>query len=320
MIRVRFPARPRPPSVNMDYLRPFLTEFEHIENVRCVGPGEEADLSFLIPGNCKVSVLLDQSDVHSNLPIDICDKLLNQKMVDYVVRKGIPIEKLTPSKVWPTRPDKVAMVDDYGIWAPSFFNKPMREFSQRLKRAKVHVVPISIPESFFYYSKEKTLDVYFAGAIVFWYPYREDFLNIVRQLSDVKSLLNGYTNRQMYKACVTQEMFDKQLMDYADNLRRAKITFADGGIFNYPLRKHFEAMGCGCLLMCPMPEYGKELGFIDGETFVEADPSNFEEKLRYYLANDRERIRITDNAYSLFRDQYTCKASALSILREFCSA
>jgi|GEM_PF-6193153 len=58
------------------------------------------------------------------------------------------------------------------------------------------------------------------------------------------------------------------------------------------------------------------MGFVDGINMIVVDENNFMEKLKYYLAHEKERKVITSNAYQLYRERYTCRKSARSLLKQ----
>ena len=80
--------------------------------------------------------------------------------------------------------------------------------------------------------------------------------------------------------------------------------------------KYFEAPACKTLLLAePVPDI-LELGFKDGVNFVACDKTNFYEKAMYYLKNEKERIRITENGYKFIHDYHTDDARAKNFVKE----
>ena len=95
--------------------------------------------------------------------------------------------------------------------------------------------------------------------------------------------------------------------DYAKAINMSKIFVTSGGWYNAVLQKHLEILGSHTLLMCPFPKYGKELGFQDKVNMVEFEPdcSDLLGKVKYYLAHNEERDRITDDGYKFVRKNHT---------------
>ncbi|MBB5148313.1 MULTISPECIES: glycosyltransferase family protein [Ureibacillus] len=103
---------------------------------------------------------------------------------------------------------------------------------------------------------------------------------------------------------------------YAKELNRAKIFFTCGSRLQYPVLKYFEAPACKTLLLAePVPDI-LELGFKDGENFVACNQSNFYEKAMYYLKNEKERKRITENGYQFIHTKHTNDVRAKEFVQE----
>lgn len=92
---------------------------------------------------------------------------------------------------------------------------------------------------------------------------------------------------------------------YAKELNRSKMFFTCGSDLQYPVLKYFEAPACKALLLAePVPDI-LDLGFKDGENFVACTQTNFYEKAMYYLKNEEERKRITENGYNFIHTYHT---------------
>lgn len=103
---------------------------------------------------------------------------------------------------------------------------------------------------------------------------------------------------------------------YAKELNRAKIFFTCGSRLQYPVQKFFEAPACKTLLLAePVPDI-LELGFKDGENFVACNQSDFYEKAMYYLKNEEERKRITENGYRFIHSKHTNDVRAKEFVAE----
>lgn len=96
--------------------------------------------------------------------------------------------------------------------------------------------------------------------------------------------------------------------NYAKELNRAKIFFTcgsrheTGGI---AVLKFFEALACKTLLLAESNDDIIELGFKDGENFVACTVDDLAEKAKFYLNNNRERQRITENGYRFVHAEHT---------------
>jgi hypothetical protein len=103
-------------------------------------------------------------------------------------------------------------------------------------------------------------------------------------------------------------------INYAKELSRAKIFVTCDSIEKLPIMKYFECLACKTLLMGTGSEELKELGFIDGETYVEVDEHNVLEKVTYYLERDEERKQIVENGYNLVAERHSVEKRVQELL------
>lgn len=126
-----------------------------------------------------------------------------------------------------------------------------------------------------------------------WYRHmREEALQAVRALpSSAKTVCQGKVPREQY----IKELF------------QSRICFSPFG-YGEVCWRDFEAIFSGSLLLKPDMSHLKcypEI-FIPNETYValEWDLSNFQSIVKYYLSNEKERLRITRNAFELLHDYF----------------
>jgi len=92
---------------------------------------------------------------------------------------------------------------------------------------------------------------------------------------------------------------------YARELNRAKIFLTCDSLFHYPVTKYFEVPACNTLLMASTSSEIQDLGFIPGVNFVAINENDFEEKARYYLAHEQERLEIASKGYEMVRGRHS---------------
>ncbi|MDD2573893.1 MAG: glycosyltransferase [Bacillota bacterium] len=133
-----------------------------------------------------------------------------------------------------------------------------------------------------------------------WYPFR---VLVLKRMTGVQGFVyhkhpyeTGPENKKIYTG-----------KEYAKEINRAKIFFACGTKFNYPVRKYFEVPACNTLLIAKGNKDLKDLGFVSGKNFVECTDSNFYDLAMYYMKNDMERERIAKNGYNLVHSRHTDK-------------
>ncbi len=306
-MKVKFPNTYRR-YIGTKMYRYLAHAIEENPNLEVVGVNDYSDIAIDINTNTKKSIILDYADPHGVIPDFNVDAIACEKRIKAALKThNITIDQITPSIVWAERKNNTPYIDKvetYDIYATKFLNDVYREFIAKLKRPKHVVIPHGLPIEIFNYGKEKTIDVFMKGASSRWYPFRRKFYNTIQKRDNVFiSHLSGASFKKYHK---TTEQWDTQLAEYANELKASKIILTDSSIFKYPVKKYIEAMACGCLVLADIPDYAEELGYIDGETMVEVNLDNFEEKVDYYLRNEKERKRITDNAYTLYLENYTC--------------
>jgi glycosyltransferase involved in cell wall biosynthesis len=194
---------------------------------------------------------------------------------------------------------------------------------QQLNHAKWLWLPMSVPGEIFHAtgSEDRPVDAFWLGALTWFYPLRMKMtgrlphMGINYQQAPLKTLDVPFLKR----AKKDPSLWDKHQRWYADQLRQAKAMCLCGSIFNYPVQKYFESMACGCLVLAPVPRNANLLGFKDGETMVEVNTENWEDRLRYFLDHEDERRFITDNALDLVRRRFTCEASAGHLIKKLAS-
>lgn len=137
------------------------------------------------------------------------------------------------------------------------------------------------------------------------YPFREA---VLRKMNQVEGFhYHPHPGHLTTRARMVNET-------YAKELNRAEIFFTCGGVFQYPVIKFFEALGCRTLLLAqPNPDI-LELGFQEGKHFVACHSENFFEKAMYYSKNREERERIMDNGYRFVQTNHTNDIRAQQML------
>lgn len=152
------------------------------------------------------------------------------------------------------------------------------------------------------YQLNKDIDYLLLGKITEkHYPLRP---KIVKQMRNKKGFV--YHEHPGYRYFSTEERTRLLVGEnYAKEINRAKIFFTDDLVYKYPIKKYFEVPACNTLLLAPGSNELKDLGFKDGETFVEINESNFYERAVYYLNNKEERIAISKRGYELVNSHHT---------------
>lgn len=169
-------------------------------------------------------------------------------------------------------------------------------------------------------SDEKEYDVAFLGSYrKRIYPLRHEIYNSLPSLCKemkCKYLLSdrppGKTTERRISDLSNEGYFVGE--SYARALAKSKIFIFGNSIFDYPISKYFEVMGCRSLVMADKPQTATELHFESGYNYVEIDRTNWKEKLRYYLDNDDERERIARNGYNTVMKYHNSRVRAKQLV------
>nr|WP_237438609.1 glycosyltransferase [Pseudalkalibacillus hwajinpoensis] len=107
--------------------------------------------------------------------------------------------------------------------------------------------------------------------------------------------------------------------EYAREINRARIFFTCDSNFHYPVLKYFEVLGCRTLLLASGSQELKDLGFIDGKTFVEINQQNFMEKATFYLNEEIISKEIVMNGARLIEEKHSTEIRATQLVQKIIS-
>lgn len=160
--------------------------------------------------------------------------------------------------------------------------------------APVLFMPHSVDLDFFKPRyKDRDHDVIFRGAYdPHVYPLR---CRIVQFLESIKDINHGWKPRPPggYDFADAQ----KEMKEYSHALANSKIFMFGVGRYRKALAKFWEGGACKTMVMADEPYDLEAHHLVPGENFVVINGDNFEEKLRYYLEDEAESLRIVENMY-----------------------
>lgn len=316
-----------PTGLDFSHTRHFFEELAKDPSV--VLADGVVDVSFGA-GPCTRRAILYRADPHSLAlemggdigpllcdEVDLCTVAAGPASAEYIRAKNGWAKDIIVGNPTP----QIPVLDTVDVICPPMRDPYDRILSPRLAHAKVLRTPFSVPSAIFYTvpGNPRPLDVFVNGACGGFYPLRMIMwagLQRAAQEGSLKCMLRPYLTPQDRDVLQDVTRFDAHQMEYADCLRSAKVFPFSPGVCGYPVQKYFEAMACGCLVIAPIPRDATLLGFVDGETMVACDHTDYMDKIRYYVANDAERIRITENAHTLVQRNYTCEAAARILVRK----
>jgi len=160
------------------------------------------------------------------------------------------------------------------------------------------------------YDLKKDIDWLLMGATMGrYYPLREKIhKTMMGQKGFVYHEHPGY--RDIYKNEEKTVFIEER---YAQEINRAKMFFTCGSIYNYPVKKYYEALACKTLLLASSSKELFDLGFIPGVHYVAIDNDNFMDMANYYLHHHEEREKITEQGYNMVHEKYSTAQRATSL-------
>ena len=194
---------------------------------------------------------------------------------------------------------------------------------EKLLKCPIKLFPQSLEPTLFYdYMMPKTYDVVFAGIdIPTFYPLRHKMLVRMEELKREGKITFHSPPHPWYNRKTEaeyEELYQKKGClwkdRYAKFLNSGKMCLFDGGMYNVAISRYMECMATKCLVLAPMPFNGKALGYVDGENMVAVGEHDFEEKMLFYLHDDAERKRITENAYELVQRKHLNNTRVLEFI------
>ncbi|WP_349410289.1 glycosyltransferase family protein [Pseudalkalibacillus sp. SCS-8] len=169
-----------------------------------------------------------------------------------------------------------------------------------------HHVPAEIYRD---YSFEKDIDILMMGSLIpHLYPLRLRMFQKLKLHPGFK-----YFDHPGYKGIPADNRYVTGPR-YAQTMNRAKIFLTCDSIYKFPVLKYYEALACRTLLLASGSAELKDLGFIDKETYVEVNETDFYEKIMFYLKNESERNRIALNGMKLVQQKHTTQIRAKELL------
>ncbi|UFU00035.1 glycosyltransferase [Radiobacillus kanasensis] len=161
------------------------------------------------------------------------------------------------------------------------------------------------------YGLEKDINLLIMGAVNEYYPLRQKIIKAYEGDSDFV-----YHSHPGYRNFNKEEEDEKMIGEkYAKEINRSKIMFTCPSVLHYPVQKYFEALACKTLLLAPTFKELEDLGFIPDYHFVAINEDNFQKKADYYLKDEKERQKITEQGYAFIREKHSIEHRTLQLVQ-----
>lgn len=175
------------------------------------------------------------------------------------------------------------------------------------KGHKARWLPWSVPTDIFKdYGFKRTYDVAVLGAMMNCYPLRTKARKELSRMNNIQLLTMPRPPRDI--RLPSKDAFIHR--NYAQAIAHSKILLFDTQE-GYAIKKYYEGMASGTLVMATNPYFdAKRLHFKDGVNFVQVGLNNYLQKVQFYLNNDKERRRITNNAVNMIKKHHSSEVRA----------
>lgn len=191
-----------------------------------------------------------------------------------------------------------------------------KEFGRRVGAKSFRSWFTASPEVFCPRETEKIYDIGFSGALHGSGKIEGPTRDLRTRIQTILESNNSYNTFWNGSDSVTTRI--KDVSEYSAKINECKIWLSTTGPMLDIGPRYFEVLLSKTLLFCNSMPVQYEGMFVDGDNCVmfENDLSNFEDKLKYYLHNDREREAIAERGYNMVKDKYTWKHMAIQMLDE----
>ena len=172
----------------------------------------------------------------------------------------------------------------------------------------------------YYYPREKKHDVAVLGACGKSYPLRASINgNIVKLCKENKWRLlkppsASYGTSPHTPIGSAEKMSIRAYDDggsvlvggrYAEAMGASDVVLTGTSIYKYPIKRVFEALSSGCVLMSNDPNGADSLGLKDGENYLRITRGNWMQRLEWVLTHQEEMRKIQENGRKLVLERHT---------------
>lgn len=186
------------------------------------------------------------------------------------------------------------------------------EYRKHLPNRKFGWLPHTVNSNLFRnLNLKRPIDVMCAGAgMLSHYPLRYLLFNEIPKMKE----LNVFTSRG----------HNLTFNEYVETINKSKI-FAFGNVnvkvgnsnvLIFAMAKTYEIMACGTLCVMDKPNMAEQLHFIPNKNFVEINKNNFRSRIKYYIANDKERLKIARAGYETVMKYHTIQVRGRELKKQ----
>jgi hypothetical protein len=243
----------------------------------------------------------------------LCDEWL-QKNKDLPLHKLDKTKCLFLNKEYKNLNQKIEFINKNNIQIVFTAHHSFKEWNSRCPNATFYKIPFAYNQDIFTdYQEKKIYDLGFTGNLFNKGPYIGDeimgknFNNVRERIFDKIKTEPFYSNLQML---LGEDVYLKG-KQYGKTINSSKIWICTPSAIDLVGTRFYEIMGCNTLLLAKVIENENIYDglFEEGKHFIgfKDDLSDFTEKVKYYLSNEVERVKITKSAYELVNTKHCWK-------------
>jgi glycosyltransferase involved in cell wall biosynthesis len=197
-------------------------------------------------------------------------------------------------------------------------NKPI-DFSENIDCQFYHC-PAAINTDFAHPINEKQYDITLIGSLQTVYHLRRKIYNDIPSASHRNNW--RYFLHKKSRPVIRKRSIDKLIKDgdyagrtYYDLIAKSRSLIVGTSKYGYFTQKFVEAMSCETLPVSDAPLDSEFLHMKDGHNYVEVALGNWERKLKYYLDDENERLRVAQNGRRTVLKYHSSKVRAEQLVQ-----
>jgi hypothetical protein len=189
------------------------------------------------------------------------------------------------------------------------YKNPLEKFHPYLLKKNIIYFPHSIDPNIFYNMNiEKKYNYLSVGAMGKYYPLRNQIRNQLSKFDKNGKIIPRPKEGQKIKWPIGK--------DYVELINQSKCVISCTASVKYTVIKTFEIPACGSILISDSTPDMYELGFKDGENFIEVNSNNIIDKYKEYVLNDTQRLQIAKSGEKFILNNHTTKHRVKQLLKE----